>query len=138
VRSARRLGAGWEEPGARGSTGLGCQAGFGWVAETREAGNGPEPGHRLAPRPVTKSASGRGAGVRACSKPARTPALRHVRLASLVYAPVLGVITIVTPLKDFMQDLGCCGSGFREFFRCQGDRFGWQARFLRFRRRNGW
>src|ERR1035437_1734553 len=27
--------------------GLGCQAGFGWVAETRETGRGPEPGHRF-------------------------------------------------------------------------------------------
>jgi hypothetical protein len=31
--------------------GLGCQAGFGGVAETREAGKGPEPGHRLARDP---------------------------------------------------------------------------------------
>jgi hypothetical protein len=30
---------------------LGCQAGFGWVAETREARQGPELGHRLARDP---------------------------------------------------------------------------------------
>src|SRR5450631_1485094 len=31
--------------------GLGCQAGFGWVAETRETDKGPAPGHRLARDP---------------------------------------------------------------------------------------
>jgi hypothetical protein len=31
--------------------GLGCQAEFGWVAKTREAGKGPEPGHRWARDP---------------------------------------------------------------------------------------
>ena len=30
---------------------LGCQAGFGWVAETRETRQGPELGHRLARDP---------------------------------------------------------------------------------------
>ena len=34
--------------------GLGRQAGFGWVAETRETGKGPEPGHRLAREPSGK------------------------------------------------------------------------------------
>jgi hypothetical protein len=33
-------GAESEEPGARGSDGLGSQTGFGWVAETRETDNG--------------------------------------------------------------------------------------------------
>src|ERR1019366_7896365 len=44
-------GAGLEEPGTGGLDGLGCQTGFGWVAETRETGKGPEPGHRLARDP---------------------------------------------------------------------------------------
>ena len=37
--------------GGQGLDGLGRQAGFGRVAETREAGKGPEPGHRLARDP---------------------------------------------------------------------------------------
>ena len=37
-RPAGRSGAGWEEPGARRLDGLGWQAGFGWVAETRATG----------------------------------------------------------------------------------------------------
>ena len=36
---------GWSN---KGLDGLGRQAGFGWVAERRETGKGPEPGHRLA------------------------------------------------------------------------------------------
>src|ERR1022692_1350680 len=48
-------GAGLEEPGTGGLDGLGCQTGFGWVAETRETGKGPEPGHRLALDPAVKS-----------------------------------------------------------------------------------
>src|SRR5664279_3877330 len=34
--------------------GLRCQAGFGWIAETREAGKKPDPGHRLAWEPSGK------------------------------------------------------------------------------------
>ena len=34
--------------------GLGCQAGFGWVAEARETGKGSEPAHRLARDPSGK------------------------------------------------------------------------------------
>jgi len=59
------LGVLWGGPGAaRGRVGcrvggaggqrldgLGCKAGFGWVAETRPAGKGPEPGHRSARDP---------------------------------------------------------------------------------------
>jgi hypothetical protein len=54
-RSAGGSGAGWEEPGARGSAVLGRQAGFGWVAETRQTGKGPEPGHPPAPDPSAES-----------------------------------------------------------------------------------
>ena len=38
---------GWGNRGQR-LDGLGCQAGFGWVAETRETAKGLEPGYRLA------------------------------------------------------------------------------------------
>ena len=45
---------GWSLGGPR----LGCfgrQAGFGWVAPMRPTGQGPEPGHRLAPDPSEQS-----------------------------------------------------------------------------------
>ena len=38
---------GWRNWGQR-LDGLGRHTGFGWVAETRGAGKGPEPGHRWA------------------------------------------------------------------------------------------
>ncbi len=40
--------------GGHRHNGLGCQAGFGWVAQTRETANGPESGQRLARDPSGK------------------------------------------------------------------------------------
>ena len=54
VRPAGGSGAGWEEPGGQRMRYLGCQAGLGWVTETRETGKGPELGHRLARDPSGK------------------------------------------------------------------------------------
>src|ERR1035441_7341503 len=48
----------WCGVGGTGGRRLGClgrQAGFGWIAEARETGKGPEPGHRLALDPAVKS-----------------------------------------------------------------------------------
>ena len=50
-RFSRQSGAGLEEPGGHSLGCLGRQAGFEWVAETRETGKGPEPGRRWARDP---------------------------------------------------------------------------------------
>src|ERR1035441_1346455 len=50
-RPAGRSGAGFGGTGGQRLDCLGRQAGFGWVAATRQTGNGPEPGHRLARDP---------------------------------------------------------------------------------------